>query len=203
MTFVPFTPDADTAQQLAEAELSKAMYDHSPSLLSRFLQWLFERLNIVVNELNPGEGGTGNLVVIIGLALFVVAVIVFAYRRSRASSAPASREREQLFDDDRTSAELFKAADRAEQAGDLNLAVVERFRAIMRLLDERELIHVVPGMTAQEAAEAGSRKLGHIDEFSAGAQLFNDVYYWHHQATAADVESVHRLHRVAAREVVV
>lgn len=198
MTFVPFTPDADTAQQLAQTELSKAMYDHSPNLLERFIQWIFERLTTVTSQLSPGEGGAGNLTVIVVLVLLVIAVIFFAVHHSRATSAPAARQRKQLFDDDRTAAVLFMAADRAEQVGDLDLAVVERFRAIMRLLDERDLIHALPGMTAQEAAQEGSLKLGHVEAFSSCAQLFDDVYYWHRHATAADLESTRELQYVVS-----
>ncbi|MEW6890375.1 DUF4129 domain-containing protein [Trueperella pyogenes] len=193
-----FLPDSETARQLAEDELSKAMYDHAPNLFQRFLEWLFTRIDIVVSHLSPGDGGAGNIAVIVAIGVLVVVIIAIAIRHARSTSARFARGRTQLFDDNRTSTALFAAAKRAELAADLNLAAIERFRAIIRLLDERKTIDVVPGMTALEAARAGSARLGHEELFLACAQLFNDVYYWHGQATEDDVQRTYLLHHAVS-----
>lgn len=192
---IRFTPDSDTAQQLAEAELSKAMYDPAPSLFERLIRWFFDRLESVFSQLNPGEGGAGNIAVILVIVLFIIAVIALAmWRAHQTGAASSARVRTVLFDDKRSSKELFAAATTAESSNDLNMAVIERFRAIIRLLDERELIRVVPGMTALEAALAGSERLGEDNLFNACARAFNDIYYSHGQATKDDVRATHNLH---------
>ena len=67
-------------------------------------------------------------------------------RRKRKSGA--------LFDDKRDASMLTLSANKAAAAGDWVSAVVDRFRAIIRSLDERALLEDYPGMTAQEARSA-------------------------------------------------
>ncbi|WP_164712307.1 DUF4129 domain-containing protein [Trueperella bialowiezensis] len=202
--FTPLTPDSDEARRLAERELSKRMYLGEDTLLTKFFTWLGEIFEDIVINLDPTERGTGNYIVI-GVILFLIAlVIVLAVRRGRVGSARASRTaRVALFDDDRTSAQLFAAAEAAERAGDLNLAVVELYRGIVRLLDERELITVIPGMTAFEAARAGGDTLGNMPLFTRCATTFNEIYYWHGKAGGDDVRALHELHRQVTQAQVV
>ena len=57
-------------------------------------------------------------------------------------------------------------------------AVVERFRAIIRSLDERGFIEDYPGMTAHEAAVLGSSALEALgEELTRAAALFDAVRY--------------------------
>ncbi len=196
MFLAPFTPDADDAQRLAQDELAKGMYADSPTLMERFLNWLAETLMRIGLEISPGSGGAGSYLIILLIVLVIVAVIFFAVRRSRIGAVGAGRtSRTELFDDLRSSRQLFAAADKAERSGDLNLAVIELYRAIIRLLDERGLITVVPGMTALEAAKAGATRLEAEDLFSRCAVTFNEVYYWHGQAGRDDVRALHDLRR--------
>ena len=199
MFIAPFTPDADDAQRLAEDELAKGMYSDSPTLMERFFQWLEESLWRIGYEINPDSGGAGSYAVIVAILAVIAVFIFFALQRSRIGKIARSGDaRTELFGDDRSSAHLFASASKAEAAGDLNLTVIELYRAIIRSLDERGLIKVVPGMTALEAARAGADRIGAQDLFLRCAHTFNAIYYWSGQATHDDVQALRALHQEIA-----
>lgn len=195
---IPFLPDSDSARELAQNELSKAMYDYAPNLFERLLRWIGERLNRLGVQLDPGRGGAGNIAVILAIVIVVVALVAFALWRSYQRAGTRVRHgRSELFNDDRSAAELVAAAHAAEAAGNLDQAVIERFRALIRLLSERNLIRVFPGMTALEAAQAASHTLGREDFFVC-ANIFNDVYYGHGHAVVSDVKAIRDLYNSVA-----
>lgn len=198
MFLAPFTPDSDDAQRLAADELAKGMYSDTPSIAERFFQWFGEAVWRVTTTIVPTEGGAGSYIAIF-LIISIIGVVIFsALRRSRLGYGSSGRgARTELFDDDRSSKQLFAAANKAENAGDLNLTVVELYRAIIRALDERALITVVPGMTALEAARAGSQRIGAPELFFRCASTFNEIYYWSGQATPDDVQALRALHHQA------
>ena len=106
-----------------------------------------------------------------------IILLVVLLRRFR----PVGRSRRasgRLFDDERDARALARAADAAAERGDWDTAVVERFRAIIRSLDERGLIEDYPGMTAHEAAALGSGALEALgEELTRAAALFDAVRY--------------------------
>ncbi|MFC5370583.1 DUF4129 domain-containing protein [Arcanobacterium bovis] len=185
---VPAVPDADTARKLAEEELAKTKYQHADSLIQQFLEWLSKLFSRTFSD---GVNGLQiSDILIIGLIVILLATVVFLLvryaRRSRVKAAGTSNSvspHHALFDDERTSAQLFAAADAALHARDLNLAVVERFRGVIRHLEEKRYLRIKPGMTATEAARDASTILGHEQLFFENAQWFNKVYYAHFTAT--------------------
>ncbi|MFP7695675.1 hypothetical protein [Trueperella sp. LYQ143] len=198
--FDPLTPSPDDAQQWAEHELAKAKYDDTQSILAIIARWIGERFTSLLQRLSPSENGYGNLFILIVVGIAAIVILYFIARNARSmrksADAPAHVA---LFDDMRNSHTLFRAADAAEQSGDLNLAVIERYRGIIRLLDERGIVRLIPGMTPLEAASAGAQVLGHGDLFNNSALYFNDIYYWKGAATPAIVTALHQLHTIAAR----
>ncbi len=180
----PLTPDADQAQQWAESELSKAKYNDSPGLLERIVNWLFDRLADIIPAFDGSSTFMRFVVITIVIALVALAVFLLARlgSRGRTQRGAVKQSLQPLFDDVRTSKELFASADDAVRRGDKNLAVVERYRGVIRLLDERGYIVVRPGMTAYEAAVEGTTvsKAGHL--FYPSAQWFNGIYYSDAQA---------------------
>ena len=71
-----------------------------------------------------------------------------------------------------------KAANEAAAQRDWATAVVERFRAIIRSLDERGALEDYPGMTAHEAATiAAASVIKHADELHRAGALFDSVRY--------------------------
>ncbi|MFI8215950.1 DUF4129 domain-containing protein [Streptomyces sp. NPDC085932] len=186
----PLTVPRDPAREAARRELSKRMYhEDDPSLFQRaldaFWDWLGELLN-AASTATPG--GTLGLVVIV---LAVVAVLAALWwrlgtpRRQPASSAT-------LFDDRPRSAVDHRAAAEAHAAqGHWNQAVQERMRALVRALEERALLDVRPGRTADEAAaEAGRALPAHTDRLRTAARDFDDVTYGGRSATE---QSYHRM----------
>jgi cbb3-type cytochrome oxidase subunit 3 len=171
----PVTPDASTARQWAVDELSKSEYHQhsSASLLSRLLHWFLGLFSGDVHGLAPGPAAIGvvALVLVVVAVAYVVAGPVRRTARARASHVV-------LTDDARTSAQLRAAADAAASTGDWDLAVVERFRALVRSLEERALLDEQVGRTADEAARAGAAVLPPCaDDLAAAARLFDDVLY--------------------------
>jgi hypothetical protein len=97
-------------------------------------------------------------------------------------------------DDVRTSAQLRAAADDAAGRGDWTLAVAERFRAVVRALEERAVLDERPGRTAQEAAEAAAERLpGLAGPLHVAASRFDDVVYGDLPAGPADDAAVRAL----------
>ena len=171
----PATPGAQEAREAAEAELAKPAYHPVPNLLGRLWRWLVEHLDptTAIPGIPPLLSG---LIVLLVLVTCIVLLVVLLRRfrpvgRSRRASG-------RLFDDERDARALARAADAAAERGDWGTAVVERFRAIIRSLDERGLIEDYPGMTAHEAAALGSGALEALgEELTRAAALFDAVRY--------------------------
>lgn len=188
---VPLTPSADEAREWAQAELAKAIYNNEPTLLERLLDWLGK----LWRELLSWNEGVGPVV----LPLVVLAVVLLLIGAGILIGGPVRRRRLRqqetsavvLDGDERTAKELRTAAEAAAQAGDFSLAVLERFRAIVRSLDERVVLEDRPGRTAHEAAtDAGHGLPGCAQDLLAVAQTFDAVCYGDIHATRDDYERV-------------
>ena len=119
---------------------------------------------------------TSTLIVVVVLLALLVVLALLLGRVTRQQRARMNRS---LFaGDDRDSTALTRAADDAADRGDWTTAVVERFRAIIRSLDERGALEDYPGMTAHEAATvAASVVVGHADDLHRAGVLFDAVRY--------------------------
>lgn len=181
---VPVDPDDEEARRLLEEELSRgdAPPPEPPGWWEEFLEWLRELLGRSEPAQQPGGGfDAGPTVGILVAAVLVVALLVVAFaifgvprlrRRSRVTG--------ELFgeDDDRSSAQLRSAADRAAEAGDFTSAVVEVFRSLARDLAERGVVLAFPGTTAQEfARRAGLVFPDARERLLDAAEVFDGVRY--------------------------
>jgi Domain of unknown function (DUF4129) len=199
---VPVQPGADQARAWARAELAGPGYDR-PGLLRRALQWLVERLADL-----PLPHGTGGALAGTVVGLLVVAAVVWTVHRA---GAPLARGRGAtsgaMFGEGVLSAADHRAAaDRAAAAGDVRTAVLERFRAVVRELEERAVVADQPGRTAGEvAAVAGARLPALAADLAAAARAFDDVRYGGRDATPAmdarlrELDAGLREQRVAAQ----
>lgn len=191
----PLTIPRDPAREAARRELSKGMYhENDPSWFQRALDSFWDWVEDLFNSASTvTPGGPLGLVVVI---LVVVAVIGALWwrlgtpRRQPTSSAA-------LFDDRPRSAAEHRAAAEAHAAqGHWNQAVQERMRAIVRSLEERALLDVRPGRTADEAAaEAGRSLPAHTDRLRAAARDFDDVTYGGRTATQQAYRRIAELDR--------
>jgi hypothetical protein len=199
---VPVTPDGGEARQLLLDELAKSPYQAAkPSFFDlaaqAFLQW-FQSLFSARGSAAPPVLLVLALLVVV--ALVVVALLVFGVPRANRRSRVAGS----LFGDDdrRSAADLRRAAAAALASGDLDTAVLERFRASARGLDERTLVSVFPGTTASGfAGRAGATFPAERAALAAAAGVFDAVRYAGRAATRAEAESMAALDErlVAAR----
>lgn len=172
----PVTPDAADARRLATQELAKPIYRQGQSLLDRFIEWLrslFDGFSLTVLDL-PRE----LLAAIVVVVVVAVALIAFAVAGPVRLARRAASSAVVLGNDTRTADQLRAAADAHAQRGDWPAAVLDRFRAIVRSLEERALLDERPGRTAHEAAEAAAARLpASVDALRRAGQLFDDVCY--------------------------
>jgi len=175
---VPVDPGRDVATQWAARELARPEYQAArPGLLSRALTWLIERLSSLLDGLPAGPGGAIGVGILLTL---VVVAVAYALWRVGGVRSQARRRVDQLFADDapRTAQEHREAADRAAAAGNWHTAVLERFRAVVRELEQRTVLAVQPGRTAAEAAQAAAAVLPALArDLNDGARVFDDVRY--------------------------
>ncbi|ANC32878.1 DUF4129 domain-containing protein [Isoptericola dokdonensis] len=188
---VPVDPDRPTATRWLTEELARPEYAQDESLLMRLIDWFVGLF----------DGLEGSLVwstpVAVAVVVVLAAVIAVAWwltgpvrlrRRRRASSVVVHE------DDPRTAAEMRAAADAAAARADWATAVLERFRAVVRELEERVVLDERPGRTAVEAAVAGGERLpGLADPLHAAAALFDGVCYGRLPAGPRDDDTLRRL----------
>ncbi|GAT84919.1 membrane protein [Streptomyces sp. F-3] len=179
----PVTVPRDPAREEARRELSKSMYhEHDPGLLHRALSAFWEWLGTLFDSASAATpGGSAGLAAVVAAALVVLGALWWRLGTPRRGpvSSPA------LFEDrPRTAAEHRAAAETHAAQGHWNQAVQERMRAIVRSLEERALLDVRPGRTADEAAgEAGRALPAHADRLRTAARDFDDVTYGGRRAT--------------------
>ena len=171
---VPVLPDAEQGRRWAREELAGPGYER-PGLVRRALEWLLDRLQELPLPHGSGSAiGAGVLLVVVALLL------VWALRRA---GGPLARRRgaagDAVFETGPRSAAQHRAdADRAAAAGDWRTAVLERFRAVARELEERAVVPEQPGRTAGETADAAGVRLPALaGDLRAAARLFGDVRY--------------------------
>ncbi len=183
-TDVPVEIGRDEAREAAARELSEGIYHQDdPSIVERGLEWLQRTIEQALDSVaGIAPGGQLGLLVLVGL--LVLAVIAIRLRLGRLAR---SRRRSLALFDDRPAgaAEHRRAADTHAASGAWAEAVRERLRAIIRDLEERALIEVRAGQTADEAAIAGGRALPSCaSELRDAARLFDEVWYGRRPATA-------------------
>ncbi|MFT4028762.1 MAG: DUF4129 domain-containing protein [Protaetiibacter sp.] len=177
---VPVEPGRDDARRLLEEELAKSRYQERPGIerpgwIDDLFDW-FDRLLDSLGGANTVPGWTVVLV-IAGIAVLVVAFLVFGVPRLRARSRIQGEE---LFeaDDLRDAAAMRRDAEAAAAAGRYGEAIAERFRAIARSLHERTLVSTLPGSTAHDVARRAATPLPeHAAALERAAHDFDAVRY--------------------------
>jgi hypothetical protein len=171
---VPVVPDAAQGRAWAREELAGPGYER-PGLIRRGLEWLIGHL-----EQLPLPHGNGSALTAAVLLVAVAALVGWALRRG---GGPLARRRagtgDAVFEPGSRSAEQHRAdADRAAAAGDWRTAVLERFRAVVRELEERGVVAEQPGRTAGETADAAAVRMPALAvDLRGAARLFGDVRY--------------------------
>jgi hypothetical protein len=188
---VPVEPGREQARAWAVEELSRPEYRaRRPGWFERLLTWLRDQLSAV--ELPDGPGQAVGLVVL--LLVVALAVALLLGRAGRPGRLRADRADGVFEQGVRSAAEHRAAADRAAAAGDLRTAVLERFRAVVRDLEERAVLPELPGRTADEAARAAAAVLPALrEDLLRAARVFDDVRYGDRPATAEAERALRQL----------
>ncbi|MFE1885947.1 DUF4129 domain-containing protein, partial [Streptomyces diastatochromogenes] len=191
----PVTIPRDPAREAAHRELSKRMYhENDPSLLQRALNAFWDWLDkLFSTAASATPGGTLGLLVVVLFVLAVLAALWWRLGAPRRQPVSATA----LFDERPRSAAEHRAASEAHAAqGHWSQAVQERMRAIVRSLEERTLLDVRPGRTADEAAaEAGRTLPSHTDRLRSAAREFDDVTYGGRRASEQSYRRIAELDR--------
>jgi len=174
---VPVHPDRGTARDWAVQELARREYQEAkPSLAERVLEWITSHLG----KLHFRADTPPELALLL-IALVVGAVVTYAVYQSGGLHGTARRKGDRVLPESHTTAADHRAAaQRHAEAGDWGQAVVERFRAIARELEERALLSPQPGRTAREVARDGGKALPELaSDLLVAAHHFDDVSYGH------------------------
>ncbi len=194
---VPVVPDPDTARDAARDELTDPAYrSQEPTLFERVTDKIVDRLgDLFGRTADSAPGGRWSLVLLTALILLGL----WALRARLGKLAGTGRRTAEVFGETvRTAAEHHADADAALAAGDLDTAVTERFRALVRGLEERGLFEPWPGRTAHEAGEEGGRLLPSCAAaLRAAARVFDEVRYGGRAATRAGHDTVADADRAA------
>ncbi len=190
---VPVDIDRDTARLRAAEELSGQAYQSAkPGWLSEAFTWVVEKLLRFLDTVDGAVPG-GILAVVLMVVVLIVLVVVIRLRSGPLATA-AKSGRAVFAGQRKASGEHRKAAEDAAARDDFDDAVRERFRAVVRSLEERALLDEKSGRTADEAAVEAGRLLPEVaDPLRAGARLFDDVHYGGIPATEAGYRSLSEL----------
>jgi hypothetical protein len=195
--FPAVDPDRAEGREWLARELAGPEYREAQgSWLARAWAWLQDWLAQVRV---PGLGTNWTAVVVVVLLLAAIVTAVFLVGGPLRRSA-RQREPDAVFDAAPEPASThFARADAAAAAGDWALAVAERFRGLVRSLEERTVIDSRPGRTASEiAAQAGTSLPGCADALARAARTFDDVRYGGRPASAAGDEDLRGVVRAVA-----
>jgi hypothetical protein len=172
---VPVVIDRVEAQRLARLELVKPEYTRADEpLVQKAIQWLVDR----VGDLLTAAGNTSPLgwFGLLGVALLIGLAVVAVRRRTgplaRGASVP-------LFDGGVRDADTHRRdSERLAAEGAYAEALRERLRALVRDLEERGLLDVRPGRTADEVGrDAGTVLPSVAPQLAGAARLFDDVWF--------------------------
>lgn len=195
VTAVPVRPDRDQARSWAAEELARREYrEGEPGLVARALNWLAEQLSAIET---PNVAGARVWLIVLAALLLIAVGVALRYAGSPLYRSSSGRAKDGVFTMQvRTAADHREAADRAAQSGVWTTAVLERFRCIVRELEERAVLGPQPGRTADEAArEAGTWLPELAGELAAAATLFDDVRYGDRAASESSDRELRALDR--------
>ncbi|WP_353507634.1 DUF4129 domain-containing protein [Intrasporangium sp.] len=150
---VPVDPSAEEAREWVRRELAKPEYADDRGLLQRVIEWVSE---LIADLLGRGPGGLPGWVLPVALAVAagLVALLLLVKVRREARAGGAGR-REAVLDETHLRADAYRARARAaHEAGDMEAATMDWFRAIAAGAAERAIIDDNPGRTAHEVSVA-------------------------------------------------
>jgi Domain of unknown function (DUF4129) len=181
---VPVDLGRDEAQRLAAQELADPAYHvDDPSLIQRAVTWVYDKVQDLLNSAAAVvPGGWWGLLVLLALAVGFAAVVLW---RGGPVRRTATGDTALFVGKARSAADHRRAADQAAASSRWEEAVLERYRAIVRSLEERTILEPRPGRTADEAAaDAGAVVPECAADLRAAARAFDEIWYGSRPADA-------------------
>lgn len=181
---IPVELSREEAQQLAQAELQKGKYTDPWAWFTDLIRWLDRMLNDLLSFTDPTrlEQSSGSVVAWIVIGVLLVGVIILVWRVG-IPRLTASRDKVVETEAHLSPVDYRSRAEDAASKGDWIGAVTERFRAMVRDLEDRTLLQRRIGRTATEVATLAGRAVpSQATNLSATATFFNDVLYGDHPA---------------------
>ena len=173
---VPVDPDAPTARQWFREELAAPVYNQGETFVEKIMNWLNGLLGKMVKI---GEGSSPVMLALLTLAVVAVVGVIAYYiagpiRRRRRLTTPL----DMLADETRTADQLRASSQRWATEAKWREAVLDRFRALVRSCEERAVLDVRPGRTADEAAAlAAERFADYASPLAQAGRMFDGVFY--------------------------
>jgi hypothetical protein len=160
-------------------------------LLTRIMDAIGHFLSRLFNDTGHLPGGWWSTIALLVVLVLVVAGVIFWIRPagSRRSSRLGVLSGTSLSARDHR-----ELAERLAADEDYGGAIVERMRALAAEIEERGILPVRPGRTADELAVQAGRTVPDLaGDFSVAAGIFDDVRYGGRDGTAAGYERISRL----------
>lgn len=190
---LPLIPDGDEARRWAERELEDPAYDIAePTVIDRAARAVAEFFEGLLSGDVPTNWG-GALAIVLAVVIIAIIAAAFVIWGRPRTGARSTRAALDLFGDDesRTATELRNDAAARAAAGDWDEAIVLRFRALARGLDERGIVETAPGATVHAFARAASRALpSEAERLERAAGTFDNVRYLRRPGTPAAYDTV-------------
>jgi len=184
--------DPDSARVVARDILGRRQFrsSHTPRPLRKQLNWLGDRLTGVGHWIGRVFSHVHSAVLFLFALVAVALALAFITAKVRANRGRADL-RTGGRDPDRAEAEdpadLERAADAAERAGELDVAVRLRFRAGLLRLGARGAIRYRPSVTTNEV-----RGVLGSEAFDELARTFDEIAYGGRDAALPDVDAARR-----------
>jgi hypothetical protein len=189
---IPIRIGGEQARRRAVEELAKAKYGGLPDWADELLNRLGRVLDRIVEAVlrfvfgSPGGGAGISPGFVIAVVLVLVAIGLVVWRVGLPRWRRRSRDAAVDLDASVPAADYRHLAEQHAKLGDWQAAARDRFRALVRELEVRTILDVLPARTAREAAYAASRLLpGYGDDLRTAAEDFNTVMYGERRADEA------------------
>lgn len=185
----PLTPTPEEGRSWLQRELAGPEY-HDLDLVERIMRWIERTLS---GDLpTPGEMPWAQTVAaMVVFALLLVGLGLLVSRARRSPRVARDRNGDVLTAEALSASALRERAEAAYAAGDHGAVVVDGFRALARRQVERGRLPEDPGLTAAEVAASLEREVSTLHgRARAAADLFDEVLYGDHPATAEQAADV-------------
>ncbi|MDO5672182.1 MAG: hypothetical protein Q4G30_04900 [Actinomycetaceae bacterium] len=177
---IPVEPDAQEARQWLKDELARPIYHEEKNLLARFIEWIMKVLKLDIPDGIPAmEIPAQFLAIALILAMVLIIAILFITGIVRPNKRlNTGKDSAAIFDDARSRQDFLSAARLAQAQGNFDIAFIEYFRALVRLMDNYGWIQEMPGLTAREAMSTATAYAPEYGvDFMALAVVFDGVTY--------------------------